>query len=750
MQTNHLYNLLPTLYRLRDADRGSPLMALLRVIEEQAQGIEDDISQLYENWFIETCEDWVVPYIGDLIGWQQVHEAGEPGEASTARGRARNKILIPRRELANTIRSRRRKGTLALLELLANDVAGWPARAVEFFAHLGWTQNISLPHLNRGRTVDLREGASLDLVDGPFDELAHTVDVRRSNSSRSPGRQNIPSVGLFISRLRSYSVTRTPAYCAEGIGPHCFTFSALGNDAPLFTRAEREIDPSTIAGEINLPLPIRRRALEARTIQDGVLRTSASEAYYGKDKSLVVWTRKERRDRKGVTPLQIIPAARIVPADLKDWSYSPRRNQVAVDPVLGRIVFQPGQAPKGGVWVSYHYGFSGEIGGGEYERQLSEPTDRKLYHVGADQKFHTINAALRRWQEHDSSEHPHAVIEIADSNLYVEQLSIMLGENQSLQLRAANRKRPILRLLDWHTEKPDALSVTGARGSRFTLDGLLITGRAVFIEGKISEVAIRHSTLVPGWTLNSDCEPTRQTEPSLELSCPQARVSIEHSILGSIQVYPVSPFPDDSPYADAEENPPSEMGCGGIGYGFRVDPICLNISDSILDATAPELEAVGTPGCVVAHARLTIIRSTVIGEVHAHAIDLGENTIFDGRVHVARRQQGCLRFCYVAPQSRTPRRFQCQPELATKNLSGEEKALTERRVKPLFISTRYGGHDYCRLAGECAEEITRGADDGSEIGAFHDLYQPQRVANLRARLDEFLPAGTDSGIFFIN
>jgi hypothetical protein len=52
------------------------------------------------------------------------------------------------------------------------------------------------------------------------------------------------------------------------------------------------------------------------------------------------------------------------------------------------------------------------------------------------------------------------------------------------------------------------------------------------------------------------------------------------------------------------------------------------------------------------------------------------------------------------------------------------------------------------LAETCAEEITRGADDESEMGVFHDLFQPQREANLRARLDEFTPAGMDPGLIF--
>lgn len=753
METDHLYNLLPAIYRLRDADQGYPLQALLRVIEEQADLVEKDIAQLYENWFIETCDDWVVPYIGDLIGWQQVHEAGEPGDASSQRGVDRNRILIPRRELANTIRSRRSKGTLALLELLAYDVSGWPARAVEFFKLLAWTQNINFPHSRRGGTFDARRGAKVELIDSPFDELAHTVDVRRVNSHRSAGRYNIPGVGVFACRLKSYPVTRTRAHCVEDVGPESFTFSVLGNDAPLFAEAVRETDPTSIAREVNLPVAIRRHAFEARKAVNHIARTQASEVYYGEGKSVTIWVRKRRKARDGAGERELVPASRIIPADLTGWRYRPRHDRVAVDPVLGRIVFPTGHSPKDGVWVSYRYGFSADIGGGEYARPLSQPENAELYRVGPKEKFHTINAALRQWRKHDAAANPAAVIEIADSSVYVEQINIHLAERRSLQLRAANGERPVLRLLDWHTDRPDALSVSGDRGSRFTLDGLMITGRSMMIEGEISQVTIRHSSLVPGLTIDSHCEPNRPTEPSLELHCPHARVGIEHSMLGSIQVYPLM----TNAYGENTTEPKptgnsraAESGCGGVGYGFRVDPICISISDSILDATDREDEAIGAPGCAVAHARLTIQRCTVFGQVQAHSIDLGENSIFDGRITVARRQEGCIRFCYVTPGSRTPRLYQCQPDLVTKGKDDATKAQAETRVTPHFNSKRYGRPDYCQLADDCAEEISRGADDESEMGAFHDLYQPQRLANLRARLDEYTPAGTDAGIFFIN
>jgi hypothetical protein len=36
------------------------------------------------------------------------------------------------------------------------------------------------------------------------------------------------------------------------------------------------------------------------------------------------------------------------------------------------------------------------------------------------------------------------------------------------------------------------------------------------------------------------------------------------------------------------------------------------------------------------------------------------------------------------------------------------------------------------------------------MGAFHDLFQPQREANLRVRLQEFTPAGMEADIVFAN
>jgi hypothetical protein len=263
------------------------------------------------------------------------------------------------------------------------------------------------------------------------------------------------------------------------------------------------------------------------------------------------------------------------------------------------------------------------------------------------------------------------------------------------------------------------------------LDGLVVTGRGMLVGGDVSGVTIRHSTLVPGWGLNCDCEPKRPTEPSLEVVDAPLCITIEHSILGAIQV-------------DRDE--------------AKADPLRLLISDSIVDATSPERVAIGAFGKLCAHATLTVCRSTVFGQIQTHMLELAEDSILFGVILVCRRQQGCVRFCHVAPGSRTPRRYECQPDLveqavaARVDLPAAERDVlltAERlRVEPDFDSTRYGRPNYCRLAPTCAAEITAGADDQSEMGVFHDLYQPQRAANLRQRLDEYTPAGTDPGIIY--
>lgn len=840
MDTNldRFYNLLPTIYRQRDAEQGWQLQALLRVLAEQANAVEADIAQLYNNWFIETCQDWVVPYIGDLIGYQLVHEAGEPGDVNTMQGQQLNKILISRRDVANTIHARRRKGTLSLLEDLARDVAGWPyAYAVEFYKLLGITQSTNYTQPNRGRTVNIRDSSALKHVGGPFAQEAHTLDVRRIVSGLAPGRYNLPSVGLFIWRLKVYPVTYTQARHMREVKDNCYTFSPLGNDMQLFTNPQAR---GKTVDALNFPSPITRQAFKDHL-----------HSYYGDGKSMRIWRvdapehdesepheahRQHEQHSHGqqqhehgnpqqhghgsprqqhsghgqhdahvsqpehaghatggaphaggaqppessspeaeqviITP---IDPQHIIPANLSGWHYHPQHHYVAVDPVLGRIIFPEGHQPRE-VRVSYYYGLSDDIGGGEYQRVLSQPQATfQQYYVGRDIEstqipngYRTLHEALAAWNAWKSTNQDalwHAIIEFVDSGVYNEQLEIELEEGENLQIRAANHTRPVIRIVDWREDLPDVFKVKGELGSRFTLDGLLITGSAIECRGDISEITLRHCTLVPGRGLHSNCEPHRPEEPSLVLLNIGEQVTIEHSILGSILV---------EEEEDEDEN--EEM--------QREDPLPVNISDSILDATDPEQDAISADDQRIAYAALTIARCTVFGRVRVHSLELAENSIFGGIIRVARRQHGCMRFCSITPRgqeiaqappsegdidaeeerpaNRTPRRYHCQPDLVEqalesdplfKTLSRHEREkllrLERDRVRPLFNSIRYGMATYCQLALACASEIRRGADDQSEMGVFHELYQPQRETNLRTRLDDYTPAGMETGIIYV-
>ena len=113
-----LYAQVPGHYRYYDGERREPLLALLRVIAEQVGNIHQDLYALWDNFFIETCADWAVPYIGALVGANLL-----PNNVDGA-----NRLVV-----WNTARWRQSRGTVPTLLGMAGVSTGWPVDLVEFF-----------------------------------------------------------------------------------------------------------------------------------------------------------------------------------------------------------------------------------------------------------------------------------------------------------------------------------------------------------------------------------------------------------------------------------------------------------------------------------------------------------------------------------------------------------------------------------------------------------------------------------------
>jgi hypothetical protein len=166
--------------------------------------------------------------------------------------------------------------------------------------------------------------------------------------------------------------------------------------------------------------------------------------------------------------------------------------------------------------------------------------------------------------------------------------------------------------------------------------------------------------------------------------------------------------------------------------------------------------------------RASLERCTILGMLHVLELAYASECIFEDIATSDRRQgrgeRDCVRFCYLPSGSRTPPRYRCQPELAIakaldetarqknkKPTPAEQDVVQQHilaRLIPTFTSTRYGDPGFAQLGLLCPSEIKTGAADGSEMGAFNFLKQPQREANLLSSLDEYLRFGLEAGIFY--
>jgi hypothetical protein len=747
-----LYNLLPSIYRTTDAEAGSPLRALLAAIQQQLGQLAAATSQAYLDWFIETCDDRLVPYFAELVGMRLGPDLAT-GETSPNAGTDAD---WRRRLVADAIADRRQKGTFSILERLTFDATGWLARAVELSGTGLVTRSARFPDVGLDPVVDIADGDALDRLGTPFAAAAALPDVRRLDSHRTPGTNCPGAVAVWVWRLSAERVTRAPATTRMGGGQ--FRFDPLGYDLQLCVNPARRAPGQAPVLDLDVPWPVTRAALARRP-----------EDYYGPGLSLCVFHRGE-----------LIPRSAIEVADLTHWEHRLVRGRVAIDPELGRLKFDPRYAPEDGVSVTYSRLSMAAIGGGSYSwPPASIPAGASSYQVGPSGSHRSIGAAFRRWvgERNAGRAAPAVVIEVADDGVYDEDLRLELAPGEALFLRAAPGCRPVIVPARTETDRPPRLLIrsraprrvrapapaspagsagTGSAESRaasekaspaasassgqdptqadlqppsVTIEGLWVGNGAVELEGQLGTVTFRHCTLAPVFF-----DEHRAVAASLAVRAMPCTLVISSSALGPIRI------------ASPEE-------------GF--DPVPLHLTDSVLAGTRPGHRAVSGDDGRRAYSTLHVRNATILGGASVESVEVIEDSIITGDLWCERRQSGTVRFSYVPPDSRTPRRVGCQPDGVRAAVDdaarrgeiapADVERIVEResaRVEPRFDATDFWAPAYARLVPATAREIIRGASDEGEMGAYHDLWQALKIEDLRSRLAEFSPVATEIAIRF--
>lgn len=481
-----LYDLLPIIYRQRDlaggarlthalapdipgavpqpghalpvpvpdaGEQAGALRALFTILQRQYDLLEQDIASLYDNWFAETCEPWVLPYIGDLVAAGRAVRGAHPA-------------VDTRSLVANTIAYRRRNGLATTIERAVEDVTGWPARVGAFADLLAMTETARCPR-GSGGTIGLRDGWKLACLGGAFDAATRTADVRRA------GRYGLERAGIFVWRLQSYPLRRVSAGKRSATHHDRLTFHPLGRDMPLFNRRlyRGSIERPHDAGVRAVPGPLARRM----TAEDLAGTAHPGARFFDENPAFAIYPMPAGAP---------IAKEKLVIADLGEWKWPPggaRHDLIAIDPERGRILLGADYRDRA-VATDHCYGFAGDIGGGPYFKPESfdsaPPPIRLPTKDGADLASAITKAAG-----------PERVIEIVDSATYKFPQTIKLAgaHNRSLVIRAAAHQRPCL-------TGPIAIEADAPNCS-LVLEGLLLEG-PIHTKGALA-LTLRHCTMVP-------------------------------------------------------------------------------------------------------------------------------------------------------------------------------------------------------------------------------------------------------------
>ncbi len=742
LDEKRIYELLPAIHRLRDVETGGEaLRDLIRVIATQAEAMEEDIAARYANWFIETCDPWVVPYIADLLDVRLTSDI-------TA-----NRALPQRAYVANTLAYRRRKGTVPVIEEVVRDTTGWITTAAEHFLNLSVTTNVNHVRPGYRGTADLRDPGRLGLTDGAFDPGPRMAEMGRIVEGK--GRYNLSGIGLFVWRAEAFPLGQSLARVTAGGAAGRYHLDPLRRDIPLANTPEAEVSIESLTREQHTPGLLRPVALyqelEARrqALADG--HPPPAPQFFTNEPPFRIWVRPTAG-----APLAEIPAEEVMichlgdrPGDPTDWrrppatmSYAPAGGgapvslpiTIGVDVERGRLALPEG-ASAAEIRVTHATLALGDLGGGPYTRAdglESAFGDRDIdwqvmvTRAGtADNAtvFATLQDAVAAWNALPPGQV--GLICMADNAAFDETLTggdrIEVSEGCLLVIAAADWPAiPVEGGAPGQTTRP--LGLYDASGLRPAVIGdVEITGTApagsdtpggIVIDGLIVDGALR--------ILDAD-----------------------GAGLGAMQL----------------SNLMQPPGAGGLTIGrdnealalalcrARIGPI--SATDDIATCTIIEsiVDGDGSDAITLQDARAEMERATCLGPVTLERIH-ASNSVFSAPAIARRLQEGCVRFSFAPPGSSLPRRYRCQPDLALEGATAAEQPAILARIVPGFRSLEPDHYAFALLGNRTPPEIAEGAEDGAAMGAWGFLALPQHRANARRALDEYLRFGLEAGLIF--
>ena len=773
-----LFDRLPEIYRTRDAEQSPPnqLRAYLAAIEGAFGALHDDIAQLYEDLFIDTCDDWVIPYIADLLG--TTHLKGDP--------------RTQRADVADTIALRRRKGTLGAIERLAVNLTAWACRAVELRENLGWAQHLNhqrpdaggeppygdpaLTRFNvpRGGTAPVRDPAALALLGTAFDTFAYTADTKPAVDDAR--HINLPNLAIFLWRLAAYRLPR--------IRPLARGVTDLGAQPAGLARFVLRFDLHPLDMPIRLFNTSRPGFLRAGTSGGVISPLTETDAVPGPmlDARLTSGTSAGHPDAYvqvdfydgSVTPptgfdlgdvgLQLFMpqtlAPLLVPAppqtewrwlfrgdNLCAWESGLRKplrsGEIVVDPDIGRVLVGLDTSAQSGelivtedgslvsrMFAALTYGAAGPVGAHPVSRRFAaaEPSI-ELRHVGDVGGGTTLQAALNGLAVATTP----VVIEIHDSLVHRVDLSLLAGTTvdgtvslrlaQPLTIRAAGDHRPIVLLAQPLSLRPVSAGAATPFEPQVRLEGLYIApdpsvpfpaGQALINRAAVARLEIVGCTLAPGGhSLRDGSRAAMQ---------PALRLTAGYGFTDPNDVNAFVPTPDIVIQR-------SIVGTVAIDERYRLD-----IEDSIVDAglglrdapTGLFAIAAATDPANTWGAALDFDGLTCFGPVRVAQVG-GFGGIFTQRFAVLDNQHGCIKWsAFSGNADRLPPNHFCI-------------AATAARI--VFTSERFNAPGYAQLARETDHRVRELGPDDDAMGTFGFLLEAHKWTNLHVRLREFMPVG---------